>query len=121
MRKQKSDIIVNISSRAGRFGYPACSAYISTKFAVEGLSESISYELEPFGIKVILIELGFIQTNFSKAVVVAKKSQDPSSPYSQMMQKVANVSGQLQQRGSTPDLVAKVVLDAVTSKDPNRR
>ncbi len=121
MRKQKSDIIVNISSRAGRFGYPACSAYISTKFAVEGLSESISYELEPFGIKVILIELGFIQTNFSKAVVVAKKSQDPSSPYSQMMQKVVNVSGQLQQRGSTPDLVAKVVLDAVTSKDPNRR
>jgi NAD(P)-dependent dehydrogenase (short-subunit alcohol dehydrogenase family) len=121
MRKQKSGIIVNISSGAGRFGYPAGSAYVSTKFAVEGLTESMSYELEPFGIKVILIEPGFIKTNFSKAVVVAKKSQDPSSPYSQMMQKVANVSGQLQQRGSTPDLVAKVVLDAVTSETPNLR
>jgi NAD(P)-dependent dehydrogenase (short-subunit alcohol dehydrogenase family) len=121
MRKQKSGIIVNISSGAGRFGYPGGSAYVSTKFAVEGLSESMSYELEPFGIKVVLIEPGFIKTNFSKAVVVAKKSQDPSSPYSQMMQKVANVSGQLQQSGSTPDLVAKVVLDAVASENPNLR
>jgi NAD(P)-dependent dehydrogenase (short-subunit alcohol dehydrogenase family) len=121
MRNQKSGIIVNISSGAGRFGYPAGSAYVSTKFAVEGLSESMSYELEPFGIKVVLIEPGFIKTNFSKAVMVAKKSQDPSSPYSQMMQKVANVSSQLQQKGSTPDLVAKVVLDAVTSETPNLR
>src|SRR5207247_1988140 len=46
MRKQKSGIILNISSAAGRFGYPGGSAYISTKFAVEGLSESMSYELE---------------------------------------------------------------------------
>jgi NAD(P)-dependent dehydrogenase (short-subunit alcohol dehydrogenase family) len=121
MRKQKSGIIVNISSGAGRFGYPGGSAYVSTKFAIEGLSESMSYELEPFGIKVVLIEPGFIKTNFSKAVVVAKKSQDPSSSYSQMMQKVANVSGQLQQSGSTPDLVAKVVLDAVASENPNLR
>src|SRR6188472_477546 len=48
MRKQKSGIIVNISSAAGRFGYPGGSAYISTKFAVEGLIESMAYELEPF-------------------------------------------------------------------------
>ena len=81
----------------------------------------MSYELEPFGIKVVLIEPGFIKTNFSKTVVVAKKSQDPSSSYSQMMQKVVNVSSQLQQRGSTPDLVAKVVLNAVTSENPNLR
>lgn len=53
--------------------------------------------------------------------MVAKKSQDPSSPYSQMMQKVANMSSQLQQGGSTPDLVAKVVLDAVISENPNLR
>jgi NAD(P)-dependent dehydrogenase (short-subunit alcohol dehydrogenase family) len=55
MRKQKSGTIVNISSAAGRFGYPGGSAYVSTKFAVEGLSESMAYELEPFGIKVILV------------------------------------------------------------------
>jgi NAD(P)-dependent dehydrogenase (short-subunit alcohol dehydrogenase family) len=121
MREQKSGIIVNISSGAGRFGYPGGSAYVSTKFAVEGLSESMSYELEPFGIKVVLVEPGFIKTNFSQALVIAKKSQDPSSPYSQMMQKVAIVSSQLEQSGSTPDLVAKVILNAVTSENPNLR
>src|SRR5919201_3068801 len=85
MRKQKSGIIVNISSAAGRFGLPGSSAYVSTKFAVEGLSESMSYELEPFGIKVvILIEPGVIKTNFMSGMVIAKKSQSPNSPYSQM-------------------------------------
>lgn len=59
MRKQKSGTIINISLGAGRFGYPTGSAYVSTKFAVEGLSESISFELEPFGIRVILIEPGY--------------------------------------------------------------
>jgi short-subunit dehydrogenase len=54
MRKQKSGIIVNMSSVAGRFGLPTQSAYVSTKFAIEGLSESIAYELEPFGIKILL-------------------------------------------------------------------
>ena len=56
MRRRKSGIIVNISSAVGRFGYPGGHAYVSTKFAVEGLSESILYELEPFGIKVVLIK-----------------------------------------------------------------
>src|ERR687884_362492 len=88
MRKQKSGIIVNISSGAGRFGFPGGSAYVSTKFAVEGLSESISYELEPFGIKVVIVEPGVIRTNF--VTVIAKKSQDPNSPYSQMMKKIAS-------------------------------
>jgi NAD(P)-dependent dehydrogenase (short-subunit alcohol dehydrogenase family) len=63
MRRQKSGIIVNISSAVGRFGYPGGPAYVSTKFAIEGLTESISYELEPFGIKVVLIEPGVIRTN----------------------------------------------------------
>ena len=56
-------IIVNMSSGAGRLGYPGGSAYVSTKFTVEGLSESMAYELEPFGIKVILVESGVIRTD----------------------------------------------------------
>src|SRR5919109_1605256 len=64
MRRQKSGTIVNISSGAGRFGLPGASAYVSTKFAVEGLSESISYELEPFEIKLVIVEPGVIRTNF---------------------------------------------------------
>ena len=54
MRKQKSGIIVNVSSVAGRIGFPVSPAYISSKFALEGLSESLRYELSPFGINIYL-------------------------------------------------------------------
>ncbi|HYT02954.1 MAG TPA: SDR family oxidoreductase [Candidatus Acidoferrum sp.] len=121
MRRQKSGIIVNISSGAGRFGYPGQSAYISTKFAVEGLSESMSYELEPFGIKVVVVEPGVIRTNIVNGMVVAKKSQDPNSPYLQIIQKMATVLENMMENGSPPDLVAKVVLNAVTNESPTLR
>lgn len=64
MRKQKNGIIINVSSIAGVVGIPAECIYVSTKFALEGLTESISYELQPYGIKVVLIEPGVINTNF---------------------------------------------------------
>jgi NAD(P)-dependent dehydrogenase (short-subunit alcohol dehydrogenase family) len=121
MRKQQSGIIVNVSSGAGLFGYPGGSAYVSTKFAIEGLSESIAYELDPFGIKVVLIEPGFIRTNFANAMVIAKKAQDPNSPYSQMMQRVGANSSKMAMNGSSVEVVAKVILEAVTSKNPNLR
>jgi NAD(P)-dependent dehydrogenase (short-subunit alcohol dehydrogenase family) len=121
MRKQKSGTIVNISSIAGRIGYPGGSAYISTKFAVEGLSESMAYELEPFGIKVIIIEPGVIRTNIFNSVVVAKKSQDPNSPYAQIKQKVASSFERMMKNASSPEIVAKVVLEAVTNENPDLR
>src|SRR6185312_14991559 len=65
MRKQRNGIIINVSSISGIVGFPAQSVYVSTKFALEGLSEAISYELEQYGIKVILIEPGVINTNFA--------------------------------------------------------
>ncbi|MBV9178992.1 MAG: SDR family NAD(P)-dependent oxidoreductase [Nitrososphaeraceae archaeon] len=121
MRKQKSGIVVNISSAAGRFGYPAGSAYVSTKFAVEGLSESMLYELEPFGIKVVVVEPGVIRTNIFNSVVLAK-SQDPNSPYSQIMQKMTTgFEDMLKNTSSSADLVAKVVLSAVTNENSNLR
>jgi NAD(P)-dependent dehydrogenase (short-subunit alcohol dehydrogenase family) len=121
MRRRKSGTIVNISSGAGRFGFPSGSAYASTKFAVEGLSESISYELEPFGVKVVIVEPGVIRTNFGNGLVVAKKSQDPNSPYSQMMKKIANSFEELMKNSSSPELVANVVLNAVKDENPNLR
>ncbi|MGA7043199.1 MAG: SDR family oxidoreductase [Nitrososphaeraceae archaeon] len=121
MRRQKSGIIVNISSGAGRFGYPGQSAYISTKFAVEGLSESMSYELEPFGIKVVVVEPGVIRTNIVNGMVVAKKSKDPNSPYLQIIEKMTTVLENMMENGSSPDLVAKVVLNAVTNERPKLR
>jgi NAD(P)-dependent dehydrogenase (short-subunit alcohol dehydrogenase family) len=121
MRRQKSGIIVNLSSGAGIFGIPGTSAYSSTKFAIEGLSESIAYELEPFGIKLVLIEPGFIRTNFANAMVIAKKAQDPTSPYSQMMQRIAANSTEATKSGSPSGVVARVILDAVTNPNPNLR
>ena len=121
MRKQKSGIIINISSAAGRFGYPGESAYVSTKFAIEGLSESMEYELEPFGIRVVLVEPGPIRTNFADGMVAAKKSQDRISPYAEFMKKLNAVLASIRENASSPDLVAKVVLKAVTSENPSLR
>lgn len=121
MRKQESGIIVNVSSGAGIFGYPGGSAYVSTKFAVEGLTESISYELESFGIKVVLIEPGFIRTNFANAMILAKKAQDPNSPYTEMMQTIQSNSSEMAKNASPVDSVSSVILKAVTSRRPNLR
>src|ERR671921_2989653 len=108
MRRQKSGTIVNISSGAGRFGFPGGSAYVSTKFAVEGLSESMSYELEPFGIKGVIVEPGVIRTNIANGMVIAEKSQNPNSPYSQIMQKMSTSFEHMLENASSPDVVAKV-------------
>jgi NAD(P)-dependent dehydrogenase (short-subunit alcohol dehydrogenase family) len=81
----------------------------------------MSYELEPFGIKVVLVEPGFIKTNFGQAMVIAKKSQDPNSQYGQRMQQMAASSSRMIQNASPAELVAKAVLDAVISKNPNLR
>ncbi len=70
MRLRQNGIIVNISSIAGLAGVPSQSIYCGTKFAVEGFSESLSFEVEPFGIKVILVEPGAINTEFAKDLIV---------------------------------------------------
>ena len=75
MRKQADGFIINISSVAGRIGFPGTPAYISSKFALEGLSESLRYELGQFGVKVIIIEPGVIKTNF-----FASRNIDASLP-----------------------------------------
>jgi short-subunit dehydrogenase len=79
MRNQRSGTIVNISSLAGYIGFPASSVYVSTKFALEGLSESLAYEIQPYGIKVILIEPGVINTNFLENIVIPDNTQSISS------------------------------------------
>jgi NAD(P)-dependent dehydrogenase (short-subunit alcohol dehydrogenase family) len=81
----------------------------------------MAYELEPFGIRVVLVEPGVIRTNFVNSMVAAKKSQDPNSPYSQLMQNVATSFQQMLEGGSSSDVVAKVVLKAVTSENPSLR
>jgi NAD(P)-dependent dehydrogenase (short-subunit alcohol dehydrogenase family) len=124
MRKQKSGTIVNISSVGGRMGIPSLSAYHSTKFALEGLSESISYELEPFGIRVVVIEPGFIRTNIMNSSMIAKKAQDPKSPYfslTQQLERSFKSAMENTSASSPPEEVAKVVLQAITSDGPKLR
>ncbi len=122
MRKQKSGTIVNVSSVGGRIGLPVLSAYHSTKFALEGLSESMSYELEPFGIRVVIIEPGVIRTNIMNSSIIAKKAQDPKSPYFSLIQKVENnFKLMMENESSPPEEVAKVILGVVTSENPQLR
>jgi NAD(P)-dependent dehydrogenase (short-subunit alcohol dehydrogenase family) len=123
MRKQGSGRIINISSGAGRIGYPGGSAYVSSKFALEGLSESMAYEIEQFGIRTVLVEPGFVRTNFGENIVIAKKVQDPNSPYSQMMMQMKSSSyrRKMIENASDADLVASVIVEAATAKEPNLR
>ena len=79
MRNQRSGVIVNISSLAGYVGFPASSVYNSTKFALEGLSESLAYEIEPYGVSVVLIEPGVINTDFVKNIMIPGNSRSISS------------------------------------------
>jgi len=81
----------------------------------------MSYEQEPFGIRVVVVEPGVIRTNVFNNVVVAKKSQDPNSPYTQITQKMATAFEEMMKNASSPDRVAKVVLRAVTDENPNLR
>jgi NAD(P)-dependent dehydrogenase (short-subunit alcohol dehydrogenase family) len=121
MRKQGLGRIINISSGAGRIGYPGGSAYVSSKFALEGLSESMAFEVEQFGIRTVLVEPGFVRTKIGENMAISKKTQDPNSPYSQMMQMMSSNQERMLENGSDADLVASVVAEAATAKEPNLR
>jgi short-subunit dehydrogenase len=81
----------------------------------------MAYELEPFGVKVVLVEPGVIRTSFFNSRVASKKSQNPNSPYSHLMQNVDTRFKNMLENGSSADVVAKVVLKAVTSENPSLR
>ena len=127
MRKQRSGRIVNITSMGGRVAIPLDSIYHATKFALEGLSESIQYELEPFGIKVILVEPGAIGTNFWKKWKMAAKAStnDDNNNDTPQYKKIGNDMFEsfkkMEQTAIHPSEVAKVILQAATSDNPDFR
>jgi short-subunit dehydrogenase len=121
MRLQKSGTIINISSGAGQVGFPGISAYVSTKFAIEGFSESLMYELSPFGIKVIIIEPGVIKSNFFHNCIVSKESMKKSSPYSRSLDKIQGNIELMQEHATSPIDVAKVILQALGDIHPKPR
>ena len=124
MRRQKSGRIINVSSIGGIVGYPFSAAYCSTKFALEGLSESLSYEVDQFGIKVILIEPALVISDFHNNVKMAvkKEANSDDSPYTQMMQNLFKQYKQVQEQYQIPaEEVAKVILNAAIIDNPDRR
>jgi len=116
MRKQSDGFIVNISSVAGRIGFPGTPAYISSKFALEGLSESLRYELDQFGVKVIIIEPGVIKTNFFDAMKIAEPK--PDSPYKEITEKVISAVKMMAEFGTEPIEVAKTVIKSIKDEKP---
>ena len=117
MRKQGSGDIVNISSVAGRIGFPVSPAYISSKFALEGLSESLRFELMPFGVNVIIIEPGVIKTNFFNSMKMAKKSNQ-NSEYNEITEKVISGVKMMAEMGTHPNEVANTVVKALKEEKP---
>ena len=117
MRKQGSGNIVNISSVAGRIGFPVSPAYISSKFALEGLSESLRFELMPFGINVIIIEPGVIKTNFFDSMKLSEKSQQDST-YKEITDKVISGVKMMAEMGTHPKEVADVVIKTLGEEKP---
>ncbi|HSB50386.1 MAG TPA: SDR family oxidoreductase [Nitrosopumilaceae archaeon] len=115
MRKQGSGIIVNISSVVGRMGLPGSPAYISTKFALEGFSECLRYELGQFGIKTTLIEPGVIKTNFFKSMKIPESKIDPK--YKELTDKILSGLKMMVEMGTSPSEVAKVVIKAIHDKE----
>ncbi len=111
MRKQGSGVIVNISSVVGRMGLPGSSAYISTKFALEGLSECLRYELGMFGVKTTLIEPGVIKTNFLKSMKIPESKTDPK--YKQLTDNMLAGLKMMVEMGTSPSQVAEVVIKAI--------
>lgn len=114
-------IIVNVSSLNGLVAFPVISAYVGTKFALEGLSESIAYELEPFGIKVILIEPGPIGSNFMKARVSSKRALDPQSPYLELVKKFNDKTYSAHENATHPEEVAETIFQAISAEKPEFR
>jgi NAD(P)-dependent dehydrogenase (short-subunit alcohol dehydrogenase family) len=117
MRKQGTGDIINISSLAGRIGFPVSSAYISSKFAIEGLSESLRYELGPFGINVIIIEPGVIKTNFFDSMKTAKKA-DENDTYKEITEKVISGLKMMTEMGTPPEEVASVIIKSLKEEKP---
>ncbi len=118
MRGQKSGLVLNISSLAGKIGLPFQAFYSSSKFALEGFSESLRMEVSPFNIRVVNILPGDFATNFTANRQVNSRSKCPKSPYhpqfSSMMQRVEFD----EINGSHPILIARLALKVINQRNP---
>lgn len=115
MRAQGKGVIVNISSIGGRMTFPLGSLYHGTKFAVEGLSEALHYELEPLGIRVKIVEPGMIATDFSGRSFDFRQTPELTA-YQPVVDKLFAVLGspEMAATASPPSVVSEAIWAAVT-------
>lgn len=112
-RANRSGTIVNVSSVAGRMTFPLSTLYNGTKFAVEGISEALQYELGLFGVRVKLVEPGGIKTDFGGRSLDAN-NDTKLTEYQPLVQALYNVLGPMMEQGSSPELIAEIIYTATT-------
>ncbi len=114
-RKQQGGILINVASMGGRLGFPLYSIYNSTKWAVEGFTEALMYELKPQNIKVRLIEPGVIHTDFYDRSLDRANSSDLDGVYSDMIERGKKTQGDYPgEKGVEPEIVAQAIYRAAT-------
>jgi len=118
MRQQREGIIINISSFLGKIGLPLFTFYNASKYAVEGITDSLRYELKDFNIRVHSIMPGFFDTNFAKDnLVINKQTFDENSPYVKMVSTLAPVIIEQINSGNDTAEVAEMILEIIENDD----
>ncbi|WP_044209601.1 SDR family oxidoreductase [Flammeovirga sp. OC4] len=114
MRKEGEGTIINISSMGGKITFPLGTLYHGSKFAVEGMSEALSFELEALGIKLKMIEPGMINTNFEKTVMRNLYFDLSLQEYGEFVQRVLSGMKYIGSSRSEPIIVAEKIFEAAT-------
>ncbi|WP_407271016.1 SDR family oxidoreductase [Radiobacillus sp. PE A8.2] len=110
MREQGSGTIINVSSVSGRTAFPGLSAYVSSKFALEGYTESLRLEMKPFGVNVALVEPGSFSTNiWGSGMEIVEQSTNQKSPYYSYMKRITDSLESGKTKHEDPILVAKLI------------
>ncbi len=120
MRKQKSGLIINVSSIGGILGLPFQGFYCAAKFALEGFSESLRMEVKSFGIKVVLIEPGDIKTQFTSRREKLDNKMKKSN-YGKKIKNTISIVERDEQSGPPPLKVAVLIEKIINKKSPKVR
>lgn len=121
MRKQKSGRIINMSSMDGKVASLLGSWYVGSKFAIEGMSDAMRLELKPFGIDVVVIEPGAIQSSWKDIASERMLDVSGSGPYANMARQSADFFAFAYKFASTPRRIARMVDRAAFSRRPKTR
>jgi short-subunit dehydrogenase len=112
-RQNKSGLIINVSSMGGKMTFPLGSLYHGTKFAVEGISESLRYEVEQIGAKIKIVEPGAIATDFAGRSFDFNHDENLKE-YQNIVTKITTVFPTMIKNASPTSVVTKVIYEAAT-------